>query len=511
MSHLPRRPSTRLRLTRRRLIAALLLAGLAALALQAACGRGPAETERFVGLADRYLGSLYAHDPVWATQLGNHDHDGELPDLSLGSLEAWVDLNRAYQDSLQAMNPQKLDPQDRIDREILLQQIEATIFMHEELREAHWNPLLYNTGDAIYALLARDFAPLSQRLHSVAQRLEKIPALLETARVNLVDPPAVFTRTAITQNLGTINLVMDGLDRHLEVEPELRARLARPRAEAIVALSLYGTWLEQDLLPRSTGDFRLGAEKWRQKLRYSLASDLSPEAILATADHSPGEFPAPVDQNSPVPDVWVVGSTTGPGSLDLVDLTNNTLPVTSAPSIGFPISFLLRTAPVTCLIAGGPCGGSICLGDGSGAPCGCGNESAPGAQQGCLNGLGVGASISATGNADTTADSLSFTIAGLPAQPGLLLQGNVVIGGGQGATFGDGLRCCGQGVIRLEILVGQGSEPTTVTSSVVISAHPAQNLQPGSSRCYQYWYRDPAGSPCGSNFNFSSAMQITWV
>jgi hypothetical protein len=156
--------------------------------------------------------------------------------------------------------------------------------MHEELREAHWNPLLYNTGDAIYALLARDFAPLSQRLHSVAQRLEKIPALLETARVNLVDPPAVFTRTAINQNQGTINLVMDGLDRHLEAEPGLRARLARPRAEAIAALSRYGTWLEQDLLPRSTGDFRLGAEKWRQKLRYSLASDLSPEAILATAE-----------------------------------------------------------------------------------------------------------------------------------------------------------------------------------------------------------------------------------
>jgi uncharacterized protein (DUF885 family) len=257
---------------------------LCVLCLLAACGRGPSETERFVGLAGRYLAALYAYQPVWATQLGNHDHDGELPDYSRGTRETWADLNRAYLDSLSALRPRKLAAQDRIDHEILSERIEAALFAHEVLDEPSWNPLLYNPGDAIYALLARDFAPLPQRLRSVARRLEKIPALLETARVNLADPPAVFTRTAISQNQGTINLVMDGLDRYLEQQPELRAHLARPRAEAIAALTLYGQWLEQDLLPRSRGDFRLGAETWRRKLRYSLASDLAPADILAAAE-----------------------------------------------------------------------------------------------------------------------------------------------------------------------------------------------------------------------------------
>jgi uncharacterized protein (DUF885 family) len=268
----------------RRLAALLLLVSLCCLSVLAGCDRGPSQTERFAGLADRYLAALYAHDPVWATQLGFHAHDGALPDLSLGTLEAWADLNRAYLDSLGALDPRKLEIQDRIDRDILMLQIEAAIFSHDELREARWNPLRYNSGDAIYALLARDFAPLSQRLHSVAQRLEQIPALLETARVNLDNPPAVFTRTALNQNFGTINLVMDGLDRYLEAEPELRSRLARPRAEAIAALTLHGQWLEEELLPRSHGDFRLGDDLWRGKLRFSLASDLAPEAILHTAE-----------------------------------------------------------------------------------------------------------------------------------------------------------------------------------------------------------------------------------
>jgi uncharacterized protein (DUF885 family) len=252
--------------------------------LLTACDHGPSAEAEFTGLAGRYLQALYAHDPIWATQLGDHDHDDALPDLSLGSLEAWAALNRAYRDSLRAVDPAALDAGDRIDREILLERVEAAIFHHEELQEHRTDPLIYNPGDALYSLLARDFAPLPHRLHQLQRRLEQIPAFLETARVNLQEPPAVATRTAISQLQGTTNLVMDGLDAYLDQAPELRAQLAAPRAEAIAALTLYGQWLEQDLLPRSTGDFRLGDERWRRKLRFALSSDLTPEEILTSAE-----------------------------------------------------------------------------------------------------------------------------------------------------------------------------------------------------------------------------------
>jgi hypothetical protein len=113
--------------------------------------------------------------------------------------------------------------------------------------------------------------------------------------------------------------------------------------------------------------------------------------------------------------------------------------------------------------------------------------------------------------ASLAADSLVLTADGLPAQPGLFFQGGALIAGGDGVGFGDGLRCCGQGVLRLEVVTGQPPEPTSVSSSVTISRHPGQSLAPGDTRCYQLWYRDPLASPCGvSSFNFSNAYVVTW-
>jgi uncharacterized protein (DUF885 family) len=118
----------------------------------------------------------------------------------------------------------------------------------------------------------------------VKSRLEKLPINLEAAKLNLRNPPEVMTRTAINQNPGVINLVMDGLQPYLDEAPGMRDELAGARATAIAALNEYGRWLESELLPRSKGDFRLGKDLWRNKLQYALSSDLTPEEILASAE-----------------------------------------------------------------------------------------------------------------------------------------------------------------------------------------------------------------------------------
>jgi uncharacterized protein (DUF885 family) len=94
----------------------------------------------------------------------------------------------------------------------------------------------------------------------------------------------VYTETAIKQNQGAIGLVKDELDEYLKDAPEMRAKLAPARKRAIAALTAYGHWLEKDLLPRSNGDFRIGRENFRQKLRFALDSDLTPEQILSGAE-----------------------------------------------------------------------------------------------------------------------------------------------------------------------------------------------------------------------------------
>ena len=83
------------------------------------------------------------------------------------------------------------------------------LFEIEELREHTWNPLLANPGSAIYMLLARDYAPLPERLHSLAGRLARVPDVLAAARGTLGRMPKVHLETAITQFSGTIALVTE--------------------------------------------------------------------------------------------------------------------------------------------------------------------------------------------------------------------------------------------------------------------------------------------------------------
>lgn len=76
--------------------------------------------------------------------------------------------------------------------------------------------------------------------------------------------------------------------------------------------------------------------------------------------------------------------------------------------------------------------------------------------------------------------------------------------------FGDGLRCCGENAIRLEVVLPVGLEPTTISTSITISQHPKQGNLVGTTKCYQYWFRIPGQSLCGFDFNLSNALTITW-
>ncbi|MBI1355108.1 MAG: DUF885 family protein [Acidobacteria bacterium] len=256
--------------------------------LLTACGAGSepesSAGDELVELADGYLQDLLERSPEFATYLGDHRYDDRLNDYSAESFQRSLEAEKRWLTQLQAIDPARLDAADAVDYEILRNQIESAIFEGEEIREQEWNPLVYNVGGAIYGLLARDFAPLDERLRSLGGRLQAIPAALEAAKANLQNPPRVHTETAILQNPGTIVLIQDELDAFLEQAPGMKDQLQPAREAAVAALEEYGRWLEQDLLPRSNGDFRLGERKFRRKLAFALHSDLSMEEILSQAE-----------------------------------------------------------------------------------------------------------------------------------------------------------------------------------------------------------------------------------
>jgi uncharacterized protein (DUF885 family) len=241
------------------------------------------ENARFVRLADNFIEKFLEINPEWATSLGDHRYDDRMGDYSLAGIEQETQLIQTYLDSLNMIPVDALDQTNRIDYQILKMNLESMIYARTELKAYEWNPLYYNVGGAIYSLLARDFAPLSTRLDNVRQRLLAVPGILDAARSNLKNPPKVHTETAIIQNSGNISLLTGELNDFIDQAPESREMLVPVRDKVVEELEAYGQWLEKELLPRSDGEFRLGEEKFRKKLYYTLESDLSKETILARA------------------------------------------------------------------------------------------------------------------------------------------------------------------------------------------------------------------------------------
>lgn len=302
----------------------------------------------FEALAGNYIEVFLKTNPEWATQLGDHRFDQQLYDFSAEAIAVEVQTARNYLDSLSVIDYPHLSLTNRIDFEILKSQLQYTIFFLDTLREYEWNPLVYNIGQGIYGLIARDFAPLPERLTSVNARLVQIPRVLEQAKKLLKNPPKVHTETAILQNSGNITLIRDDLEQFIQEAPEMQDELASARQTAVEALTAYGKWLETELLPRSNGDFRLGDAKWRRKLHYSLGSDFSKEQILESAlenlDATRKEIyetaaplyekffgvAPPADQNLVIKSVLDRLAETRPTNETIVDLARETLKETTA-------------------------------------------------------------------------------------------------------------------------------------------------------------------------------------
>src|SRR6266481_276118 len=243
------------------------------------------QDDEFQKIAGDYIEQYLQANPEDATELGDHRFDGQLTDYSSDARAKDLAAQKEFRGKLGAIDGSQLTGANNIDFRILKENIDYQIFQAEELKQAEWNPLIYmhSLANSLYLLVARDFAPAEKRIPNLRQRMEKIPGVIAQARANLQHPPRVHTETAIEQTQGAINLVRAELAPLLDQAPQLKKELAPLQAKTAAALEDYKKWLQNDLLPRSDGDFRLGAEKYRKKLRFALASDFPMEEIMKRA------------------------------------------------------------------------------------------------------------------------------------------------------------------------------------------------------------------------------------
>ena len=243
----------------------------------------------FEKLADDYIEGLARISPVGATAIGDHSADERLDDVDsaarAGTRKTFLD----YRATLASIDRNELSRANQIDAEILHNEIESTLFRLDTLEEWAWNPVDYVrlSGNAIYGLLARDFAPIEQRLDNVAARLEQLPRFLEQARASLQPErvPKIHAETAIQQNPGLSSIIETMILPQMDALPAAtRSRLEVAIEIARDAIAEHQTWLEEELLPRAAGDFRIGADLYDQKLAFALNSPMSRKEIKLLAE-----------------------------------------------------------------------------------------------------------------------------------------------------------------------------------------------------------------------------------
>ncbi len=243
--------------------------------------------QKFEKVADEYFDQVYFHyAPINGTATGYHQYDGQLDDYSRKNIDAEIAALKVFEKRIEAIRPDDAaaDFVPRSDREMVLANIRSELLTLETIRPWEKNADGYSSvcASGAFVLMERKFASPDERLRSLVARERQMPALLDAARANLKNPPRIYTEIAIEQLPGIVDFFAHDVpsafaDAH---DAALKAEFAQTNAAVIAALNGYLTWLKTDLLPRSNGDYRIGADAFQKKLAYDEMVDTPLDKLL---------------------------------------------------------------------------------------------------------------------------------------------------------------------------------------------------------------------------------------
>jgi uncharacterized protein (DUF885 family) len=247
----------------------------------------PAEAQPLQNVVETFYDGEFRAHPIAATEIGVHDYDAEVDDLSRdGQAKNIARLHKAL-DALTAIDPATLSAGDRDDREMLINGVKGQLLDVETIRYWQKDPDVYvlSATSAVFNLVHRDFAPLADRLRSVIARERQIPMLLATGKANIEHPPRAFVDIAIRNVAGSINFLKTGASAAFAAveDQELKREFTASNDSAIAAFENYKTYLEQELKPEADGDFALGSDLFAKRMAYNEMVDIPPDRLLDIA------------------------------------------------------------------------------------------------------------------------------------------------------------------------------------------------------------------------------------
>ena len=274
------------------------------LALTASIGMGSAQAQRvsadgaaqtFGYLSQQFFSDVYfKFQPTIGTASGLHQYDRQLEDFSAASIQRQIAALHEFEKKVEAIDASALDASVAADREILLNNIKSELLTLEVIRPWEKNPDIYSSGitNSAFVIMERPYAPANIRLRALIEREKQMPQALEEARKNLKNPPHIFTEIALEQMDGNISFFQkdapgaffSGADgAEVANDAALKTEFGKTNASVIDALKSYAAWLKSDLLPRSNGDYQLGADTFRKKLAHDEMVDLPLDRLLQIA------------------------------------------------------------------------------------------------------------------------------------------------------------------------------------------------------------------------------------
>ncbi len=246
------------------------------------------EDEKFMKVLNSYFEEHWKFYPTAATLAGYHNFDDKLEDFSEKNLEKRMEILDTFsQEFITKVDVTQMSPEGQIDHEMMRNAMDLEVLRNENLLPWEYSPIFYNEifSRCVRSLFAKEFAPLETRAKNAVERLKDLPKLIKQAKENLKTPPQLNTETAIKQFSAILDFYKNTLPEMIKSAPaDIQPKLNDALNKALPALEDYQNFLKNELLPRSTGNFRLGQQVHTRLLRLYLQNDIPLQDLINRAN-----------------------------------------------------------------------------------------------------------------------------------------------------------------------------------------------------------------------------------
>ncbi len=237
----------------------------------------------FKKVAEEYVKGWLAAHPLNATSLGIHEYDGRISDFTRLAIDAELSRLHRFDERLKKFEIEKMKPASAVDLRILQAAIEKDLFAIQDMGDYENNPMTYAQALDVSVYIKRNFSSLEDRVRSIITIENQTPNIVIAAKTNLTtEMPKPYVELAIQIARGSADFLKKDLVAALKdlKDERIIGAFQLSNRKASMALIDYANWLEKDKLPKATGNWALGEEKYQRMLAKTELVDLPPAKVL---------------------------------------------------------------------------------------------------------------------------------------------------------------------------------------------------------------------------------------